>query len=282
MRVIRCKRFLRMCSTLAALLSFSIWSTASVVPLSAQAAALPLGLAAGAKEAQITLDGKHWATLASSSSPIYDGTTIRTGNGIASALLKDGTQLEVQPRSVIEISGSRTAPVVKIALGRVLFRLPASSTTVLVTPGVRYHSPTTVAAKSPTVTRVGGVNPHSSDQVGEIFVTGRGGSRIGLRQGEMQAKPVNDPGLIVKTGQSVYIPLVDAGDPSLKALLTQALPEEAASRPASAIPLYDQEAGFGFVLSGLALAGGVAGAVIISNKEGANPDPGATASQFTP
>ena len=281
MRGIRHDRSLRMCSTLAALLFFSIWSTASVVPLSAQTTALPLGLAAGAKEAQITLDGKHWATLASSSSPIYDGTTIRTGNGIASALLKDGTQLEIQPRSLIGISGSRSAPVVKIAVGLVLFRLPASSATVLVTPGVRYEVAAGGPAKSPAVTRVGAATPHSSDQVGEILVTRRGGSRIGLRQGEMRARPASDPGLyVIKTGQSLYIPLVDASDPSFKALLAQALPAEDDSQPAGAIPLYDQ-AGIGFAVTGLALVGEIAGAVTLSNDR-RDTVPNTTASPFLP
>jgi len=202
---------------------------ASVVPLSAQAAAIPLGLAAGAKVAQITLDGNQWSALTLSSNPVYDGTTIRTGNGIASALLKDGTQLELQPGTVIGIFGSRTAPVVKIAVGRVLFRLPASSATVLVTPSARYQVAVIGQAKSPVVTRVGVANPHSSDQVGEIFVTERGGSRIGLRQGEMVVQPVNDPGLhVVKTGQSVYIPQVVAAEAHFSAMLTQAFRGEPA------------------------------------------------------
>ena len=224
-----CDPLVRRFFAFTTLLSFWIWSLASVMPVGAQAIELPLGLAAGSREAQIALDGKQWAALTPSSSPLYDGAMIRTGNGVASVLLKDGTQLELQPRSVMGISGSRTAPVVKIAVGRVLFRVPASSKSVLVTPSVRYQSATHGMPKTPTPIRVAASNALSSDLLGEIVVNQRGGSRIGLHQGEMLARPVNDPSLhIVKAGQSVAIPQLGASDPSFRALLAQALPGEPA------------------------------------------------------
>ena len=248
MHLITGDRLLRTVCALTVLLTFSIWSLASVMPVGAQAIEFPLGLAAGSREAQITLDGKQWTPLTSSSSPLYDGAIIRTGNGVASVLLKDGTQLEFQPRSVMGISGSRAAPVVKIAIGRVLFRLPATSKTVLITPSVSYRGTASSMTDTPPSIRVAAVSPSSSDRIGEIVVTQRGASRIGLRQGEMFAKPVSHPGLhIVKAGQSVSIPQVGASDPSFKALLAQALPpsgvasKDAASSPTgAAVPVYDQ------------------------------------------
>jgi hypothetical protein len=242
MHLITGDRLLRTVCAFTTLLTFWIWSLASVMPVGAQAIELPLGLAAGSREAQIALDGKQWAALTSSSNPVFDGTVIRTGNGVASALLNDGTQLELQPRSVMGISGSRAAPMVKIAIGRVLFRLPASSKTTLVTPSVRYQAAASGLAKSPTLLRAAAVNSNSSDPVGEIVVNQQGGSRIGLQQGEILARPVNEPSLhIVKAGQSVSIPQVGASDPSFKALLAQALPGGASALPDSdAIPVYDQ------------------------------------------
>jgi hypothetical protein len=242
MRTLRTDRPLRTCSALTALVAFLMWSMPSGTPVFAQSLQLPLGLAAGSKEAHLTLDGKRWTTLGHSSTPVYEGTVIRTGNGLASALLKDGTQLELQPRSIIEISGSRAAPVVKIAVGRVLFRLPAPSKTVLVTPSVRYQALANGPAKGPAVTRVGAATPNSFDRMGEVIVNLRGGSRIELRQGEMLARPVNDPGLhIIKTGQSVYIPQVGKSDPPFKALLAQALPGGPSTLPVGAIPVYSAD-----------------------------------------
>ena len=251
MRLIAGDRLLRAVCALTTLLSFWIWSLASVMPVGAQAIELPLGSAAGSREAQITLDGKQWTPLTSSSSPLYDGATIRTGNGVASVLLKDGTQLEFQPRSVMGISGSRAAPVVKIAIGRVLLRLPASSKIVLVTPSVRYQSATHGMPKTSAPIRVAASNALSSDLLGEIVVNQQGGSRIGLQQGEILARPVNEPSLhIVKAGQSVSIPQVGAGDPSFRALLAQALPPSGGVQtkvtptlPVATIPVYDQSGG---------------------------------------
>jgi hypothetical protein len=235
------------------------------MPVGAQAIELPLGLAAGSREAQIALDGKQWAALTSSSNPVFDGTIIRTGNGVAAASLKDGTQLELQPRSVVGISGSRTAPVVKIAVGRVLFRLPASSKIVLVTPSVRYQSATHGMPKTSAPIRVAASNALSSDLLGEIVVNQQGGSRIGLQQGEILASPVNDPGLhIVKAGQSVYIPQLGAHDPSFKALLVQALPGEPADEAGADVGGAGAGVGggagnwgAGLAVTGLTLAGAV-------------------------
>jgi hypothetical protein len=246
MRSLRKSRSFRACGAFTTLVAFLIWSTGSGTPLFAQSLELPLGLATGSKEAHITLDGKQWTTLGHSSNPVYEGTVIRTGDGVASALLKDGTQLELQPRSVIEISGSRTAPVVKIAVGQVLFRTPPPSQTVLVTPSVRYRALPSDPVKGPAVTRVGAATPNSFDRMGEVIVNLRGGSRLGMRQGEMLAKPLNDPGLhIIKTGQSVYIPQVGESDPSFTALLAQALPPSGGaprevSPSVATIPVYDQ------------------------------------------
>ncbi len=246
MRTLCTDRPLRTWSALTTLVAFSMWSMASGTRVFAQSLELPLGLATGSKEAHLTLDGKRWTILGHSSSPVYEGTVIRTGNGLASALLNEGTQLELQPRSVIEISGSRTAPVVKIAVGQVLFRIPPPSQTVLVTPSVRYQALPSDPAKGPAVTRARAATRNSLDRMGEIIVNPQAGSRIAMRQGEMLAKPLNDPGLhIVKTGQSVYIPAVGKSDPSFKALLAQALPPSGGGLKevppsVATIPVYDQ------------------------------------------
>lgn len=243
MRLLCRDRSYRLSCAFISLASFVTWSMASVMPLTAHGGELPLGLATGSNEAQITLDGKQWATLGSASTPVFGETMLRTGNGSASALLKDGTQLEVQPRSVIAISGSSLAILVKIAVGRVLFRLPDSSATVFVTPGARYEATAAALMKSQVPIRVAATaaNPSRFDQVGEITVTQRGGSRAGLVQGKVIARPLNDSGLyVIKTGQSVYLPQVGAGDPSFTTLLAQALPGEASTRPVETVPVYDQ------------------------------------------
>lgn len=227
-------RRLRSYSALVASMAFSVWSFASVLPPSAHSVGLPLGLATGSKEAQIALDGTQWAVLASASTPVFDGTVLRTGNGAISTLLKDGTQLELLPHTVVETLGSRGAPVIRIAVGRVLFRLPASSAMVLVTPGVRYHAAAKNESKGQSVIKVAApISKHSpSDQLGEITVTREGGSRVKLVQGEIIARPLNDPGIqIVKTGQSASIPPAGVTDPSFKTLLAQALPGETPTQP---------------------------------------------------
>ncbi|HLC21342.1 MAG TPA: hypothetical protein VJM10_04445 [Candidatus Methylomirabilis sp.] len=270
-----CHPLLRTFCAFTTLLSFWIWSLASVMPVGAQAIELPLGLAAGSREAQIALDGKQWAALTSSSNPVFDGTVIRTGNGVAAALLKDGTQLELQPRSVVGISGSRTAPVVKIAVGRVLFRLPASSKIVLVTPNVRYQTATHGMPKTSAPIRVAASNALSSDLLGEIVVNQQGGSRIGLQQGEILARSVNEPSLhIVKAGQSVSIPQVGASDPSFRALLAQALPGEPAGEAVADVGGAGAGVGggagnwgVGLAVTGLTLAGAVIGAYFFSQGE---------------
>src|SRR5574337_1291477 len=124
----------------AILARFPVWFIAAIGAPAVRAAEPPLGLATGAKEAQIATDGKHWAALSASSNPVYDGTMMRTGKGTASVLLKDGTQLELRARTLIAVSGSRTAPVVKIAVGQAFFRVPRSSQVAFVTPTVRYQT----------------------------------------------------------------------------------------------------------------------------------------------
>jgi hypothetical protein len=233
------RSFLTRC-TYTTLAAFLAWSMAAVVPSTARAAELPMGLATGSKEAYMAIDGKQWASLPGSSNPVYEGTTIRTGKGTASVLLKDGTQLELQPRTVVGLSGSRMVPIVKIAVGGVFFRVPFTSQATLVTPSVRYQTTASDQQKGGTaIVRVAASTPSSTDLVGEIVVNPRGGARLGLQKGEMLANSVSDPGLhIIKAGQSVYIPQVGASDPSFRALLAQALPGEPSSLPIGAIPAY--------------------------------------------
>lgn len=235
------RSFLIRC-TYTTLAAFLAWSMAVVVPSTAQAAELPMGLATGSKEAQITVNGKQWATLPASSSPIYEGTMIRTGKGTASVLLKDGTQLELQPRTVVGLSGSRTAPIVKIAVGGVFFRVPFTSQATLVTPSVRYQTAASNQQKGgAAIVRVAASTPSSTDLVGEIVVNSRGGSRLGLQKGELLANSVSDPGLhIIKAGQSVYIPQVGPSDPSFGVMLAQVPPLllEPSGLPGGAIPAY--------------------------------------------
>lgn len=220
--------FLTRC-TYATLTGFLVWSMAAIAPPAAPAAEPPLGLATGLKDAQMTVNGKQWTTLPGSSTPTYEGTMIRTGKGTASVLLKDGTQLELQQRTLVELSGLRTAPVVKIAVGQVLFRVPMSSRAAFVTPSVRYQTENGNTGDRPAVLKAKATTLSVADSVGTIVVNLRGGSRLGLQQGEMFAKSRSDPGLhIVKTGQSVYIPLVGTADPGFGVMLAQALPDETA------------------------------------------------------
>ncbi|GEM_PF-4742610 len=204
--------------------SFLTWSTPIAMPLSAMAAELPLGLATGAREAQVSLDGKSWSALQNSSSTVNEGTMIRTGKGTASVTLKEGTQLELQPRTLIELSGTRTAPVAKIATGRVLFRMPAASHAAFATPTVRYQTAAGMQADPATLVKVKTSMPSDADAMGEITVSPQAGSRLSLQQGEIRANSVGNPGLhIVKAGQSVHMPQTSAVDPSFSVLLAQAL-----------------------------------------------------------
>jgi hypothetical protein len=233
------ERLFRSYCTYTILVAFLTWSIVAVVPPTAQAAELPLGTATGSKEAQITADGKQWITLPASSNPLYEGTMIRTGKGTASVILRDGTQLELQPRSLIGLSGSRTAPVVKIAVGQVLFRIPASSRAAFVTPTIRYRTEDGNMGDRPGIVKAQASTLAVTDPVGEITVNPQGGSRLGLQQGEMLANSVSDPGIhLVKAGQSVYIPLIGNRDPGFGIMLAQALPGEPSSIPVSAIPVF--------------------------------------------
>ncbi|MDE2058418.1 MAG: hypothetical protein KGL31_07165 [candidate division NC10 bacterium] len=239
MRMTCHERLFRSRCTYTTLAAFLTWSMAAVVPPTARAVEPPLGTATGSKEAQITTDGKQWITLSASSNPLYEGGMIRTAKGTASILLKDGTQLELQSQTVVGLSGSRTAPVVKIAVGQVLFRLPSSSRGAFVTPTVRYQAEGGNMGNRPDVLQAKVSTLSVADPVGEITVNPQGGSRIGLQQGEMFAKSVNDPGLhIVKAGQSVYIPHIGPSDPSFGVLLAQVLPGEPSGMPVGGIPVY--------------------------------------------
>ncbi len=241
MRVNRHNRlFLTRC-THTTLVSFLVWSMTAFVPPTARAVESPLGLATGSKEVQIAVDGKQWATLPASSNPMYEGTMIRTGKGTASVLLKDGAQFELQPRTLVMLSGSRTAPIVKIAVGQVLFRVPTSSHAAFVTPSVRYQAENGNTGDHPTVLKAKTTTSSSADAVGAIVVNPRGGSRLGVEQGEMLAKSVSDPGLhIVKAGQSVYIPHAGPSDQSFGLMLAQVLPGNPSGLPDDAIPVYGE------------------------------------------
>ncbi|NJD67532.1 MAG: hypothetical protein C3F12_09670 [Candidatus Methylomirabilota bacterium] len=216
------------------LISFLAWNLAAVIPPSARAAEPTLGLATGLQDAQVAIDGRQWTTLPASSSPIYGGTMLRSGKGTASLLLKDGTQLELRPQTLIGLAGSRTAPVVKIAVGQVLFRIPNSSGSVFITPSVRYQTEPGSAGNRPAVLKANSTTLSTSDSVGTIVVNARGGSRLSLEQGGMLARSANDPGIhVVKAGQSVYIPQVGAPDHDFGVLLAQAIPGDAADETGS-------------------------------------------------
>lgn len=216
------------------LFSFLAWNLAAIVPPSARAAEPTLGSATGSREAQVAIDGRQWTTLPASSSPIYGGTMLRTGKGTASLLLKDGTQLELQPHTLIGLAGSRTAPVVKIAVGQVLFRIPDSSGSAFITPSVHYRTEPGSAGNRPALLKASSTTSSTSDSVGTIVVNARGGSRLSLEQGGIVAKSAGGPGVhIVKAGQSVYIPQVGAPDHDFGVLLAQALPGEPAGATGS-------------------------------------------------
>lgn len=240
MRIARYDRLFLFRCTYATLASFLVWSLTITIPPTVLAAELPLGLATGSKEAQLAVDGKQWTSLPGSSNPVYEGTMLRTGKGTATLLLKDGTQLELQRGTLVGLSGSRTAPVVKIATGRVFFRVPVTSQTILATPSARYQTKASNRQADAGVIRVATTMTSSADLVGEIIVDQRG-SRIALQQGEMLARSLNDPGLhIVKTNQSVYIPQIGSRDAGFSTMLAQVLPGEPAPSgiPAGTVAAY--------------------------------------------
>ncbi|MBZ0168769.1 FecR protein [Candidatus Methylomirabilis lanthanidiphila] len=239
-------------SAYATLASFLFWTMAAFVPPTARAAEPTLGLATGSQEAQVTTDGQRWTTLPSSSNPLYEGTMLRTGKGTASVMLKDGTQMELQPHTLVGLAGSRTAPVVKVAVGQVLFRVPSSSRAALVTPSVRYQTDNGNTGDRPTILKAKSSTLSTTDSVGTIVVNSRGGSRLSLQQGEILARSAGNPGLhIVKAGQSVYIPQVGAPDHNFGVMLAQALPGNSSGLPAGAVPVYGENGkSIGYITDG--------------------------------
>jgi hypothetical protein len=200
---------------------------ASVTLVAAQPLELPLGLATGSKEAQLSEDGKQWVALTAVSSLVFDGTMIRTGDGVAWVPLHDATQFELHQCGIVGVFGSKIATVVKIALSRVLFRLPASSETMLATPSVRFQITANSAAKGSAIVKVGAVAPNASDRVGWISVDRGGNSRIELLNGKLLARPVNGSGpRVVEAGQTADFPVNGNGndaDPDFKTLREKAL-----------------------------------------------------------
>ena len=227
------RRRFRSFSAFVTLIAFSAWSTALSGLSSAQPFQLPLGLATGSGEAEISDDGKQMAKLTPVSTPVFASTMIRTGQGLAWVSLHDrNQQAELHECGVVGIygpKGSRVAKVVKIALGRILFRLPTSSETVLATPSVQFHITGVSAAERSAVHRVGAVPPPtSSDRVGWITVELEGNSRIELLQGRMLARPSNGGSTqIVEPGQTAEFPVKGKGkeaDPDFKTLRDKGLP----------------------------------------------------------
>jgi len=218
----RHRRF-RGASAFVTLVAFTVSATAFSGLSIAQPLELPLGLATGSKEAQISDDdGQHWTDLTAVSTPAFPRAMIRTGTGVAWAPLHDGTQFELHECGIVGIYGSRVATVVKIAAGRVLFRLPSSSETILATPTVRFQVSSSTATNRSAVIRVGAVPPNSFDRVGWIIVDLEGNSRIELLQGKILARPVNGNGSqIVEAGRTVEFRVKENGkdtDPDFKTL----------------------------------------------------------------
>jgi len=269
MSLIRCR--FRSFSAFVTLIAFSAWSTALSGLSSAQPFQLPLGLATGSGEAEISDDGKQWAKLTPVSTPVFASTMIRTGNGLAWVSLHDrNQQVELHECGVVGIygsKGSRVAKAVKVAVGRVLFRFPVSPETVLATPPVQFHITAGSAAERSAVHRVGAVPPpNSSDRVGWISVESQGNSRIELLQGRMLARPSNGGSTqIVEPGQTAEFPVKEKGkeaDPDFKTLRDKALScpcvQCAAWIPAAA-PLLVEASVAGSVVAGGVGAAGVAG-----------------------
>ena len=274
-------------SAFVTLVAFSAWSTALSGLSSAQALQLPLGLATGSGEAEISDDGTQWVNLTPVSIPVFASTLIRTGKGLAWVPLHDGTQqVELHECGVVGIYGSRAATAVKLAVGRVLFRLPVSAETVLSTPTVKFQVTSSTAAKRSAILKVGAVSPNSSDRVGWITVDLQGNSRIELLQGKIIARPVNGGGSqAVEAGQTADFRAKNGkeADPDFKTLRDKksscvpALPAWVATLPVAV------GAGFAGLTAGAVGVGvaAVAGVVVeVSTGGGPPPLPIASPSTF--
>jgi len=292
---IRRHRSLRKLSAFAALVVFALLSTVWTGPLSAQPLELPLGLATGSNEAEISVDGKKWDTLTAVSSLVFDKTMIRTRDSLAWVPLHDVTQFELHQCGVVGVYGSRAATVVKIAQSRALFRLPASSGTVFATPNVRFQIPASTATKRSGVLKVGGVgtpSPNSFDALGWIIVDGgmnngeRWRTRIEFLQGKLLAIPANGGGpQILEAGQIVdFMESPKEIDPDFKELRDKAfvagpcLPTVAAFL----LPVSAAAPTFGLgtlVTTGSVLGGGGAAIVGFGGGGGSSTPP---ASAFVP
>ena len=214
-------------SAFVTLVAFAAWSTAFSGLSSAQPFKLPLGLATGSGEAEVSDDGTQWANLTPVSTPVFASTMIRTGKGLSWVLLDGNQQVELHECGVVGIYGSRAAKVVKIPVGRVLFRLPVSSETVLATPTVQFQITTGSVAKRSAIHRVEAVSPpSSSDRIGWISVELQRTSRIELLQGRMLARPVNGGSTqIIEPGQTAEFLVKDKvkDDPDLTTLRDKSL-----------------------------------------------------------
>jgi hypothetical protein len=282
------RRRVRSFSASATLVAFSAWLTGLSGLSSAQPLQLPLGLATGSGEGEISDDGTQWATLTPVSIPVFASTIIRTGKGLAWVPLHDGIQqLELHECGVVGVYGSRATTAVKIAVGRVLFRLPVSSETVLATPTVQFQVTSSTAVKRSAILKVGAVSPNSADRVGWITVDLQGNSRIELLQGKIIARPVNGGGSqAVEAGQTADFRAKNGkeADPDFKTLRDKksscvpALPAWVA-----AIPVAVGTAGISGLTAGAVGAGvaGVAG-VVAAVSTGGEPSPPPIASPSTP
>lgn len=275
------------------LVAFSAWSMALVGLSSAQPFNLPVGLATGSGEGEISDDGKRWAKLTPVSTPVFASTMIRTGQGLAWVSLNDwNQQAELHECGVVGIygpKGSRVAKVVKIAIGRTLFRLPASSETVLATPTVQFQITPGSAAVQSAIRRVGALPPpQTSDRVGWITVELQGNSRIELLQGRMLARPSNGGSTqIIEPGQTVEFPVKGKGreaDPDFKTLREMALACPCVQCAAWIPPVAPLlvEAGFSGLAAGALGAAGVAGGAVGIATLREQPPPLPIASVSTP
>ncbi len=270
---------LRSFSAFVTLVAFSAWSTALPGPSSAQPLQLPLGLATGSGEAEISDDGNQWVNLTPVSIPVFSSTMIRTAKGLAWVPLHDGTQqVELHECGIVGVYGSRAATVLKIAVGRVLFRLPVSSETVLATPTVQFQVTSRTAVKRSAVVKVGSVAANSSDRMGWITVDLQGNSRIELLQGKILARSVNGGGSHgVEAGQTVDFRAKNGkgADPDFKTLRDKKSSCAAALPPwIVALPV---AVGAGFAGLTAAAVGvgvaGVAGVVVGVTTSGPPPIP---------
>ena len=160
----------------------------------------PVGTVQAFGQVAVQAPGLAYAPAGPASTPVFAGTEVKTGKGVAILALGDGTRLHVQPGGAVTLSQAPSPVTVRIAKGTTLgFRIPATGAVILATPTAQIENPGTRLAGMP----VASVIPLA----GTIRVDASGATHVQMQQGEVLVRP--DKGTraqIASPGTEVTVP----------------------------------------------------------------------------